>query len=88
MALLEVLHDHARLGQDEAVVLQDRDLSDRVLLVEPVGAVLEVDLDCLVRDRLLREENPNAGAVGAARRVVEREHAAMLFATPRRAVRE
>jgi len=63
MALLEVLHDYARLRQDDAALLQDRDPADRVLLVEPVGAVLQVDLDRLVGDLLLGEEDPNAGAV-------------------------
>ena len=46
VALLEELHDHRRLRQRRAVVLLDhRDTSGRVLLVEPGGPVGEVDLD-------------------------------------------
>ncbi len=78
MALLEVLHDHARFRQDDAALLEDGDLPYGVLLVEPDGAVFQVDLDRLVGDLLLREQDPNAGAVRAAGRVVEGEHAAML----------
>ena len=45
IALLEVFHDHARLRQDEVPLLEHGHLPDRVLLVEPGGAVLELDLD-------------------------------------------
>ena len=42
--LLEVLHDHGRLGQDEAVV-EDRHAARAVQVVDPRGPVAQVDLD-------------------------------------------
>ena len=53
-------------GRTNAVV-EDRDLAGRVQLVDPGGAVLEVDLDRLVVEPLLRERDAHAGAVRAAR---------------------
>ena len=47
VALLEVLVDHRRLGEDERVLLQDRHASEGVLLVDPRRTVVEVDLDRL-----------------------------------------
>src|SRR5579875_374570 len=48
--------------------------SSRVLLVQPGGPVLEVDLDHLHLDPLLGQNDADAGAVGAASGVVERDH--------------
>ena len=48
--LLEVLVDHGRLRQHPAVLLEHRNPPDRVQLVEPGRAVLEVDHDRLVRE--------------------------------------
>ena len=73
--LLEVLHDQVRLGEHEGVLLEHGDAAGRVLLVDPTWPVGEVDLDGLVRDALLREHDPHARAVRAARGVVERDHA-------------
>ena len=81
VALLEVLHDHRRLGQDEGVLLDHRHLAERVLLVQPRGPVAEVDLDGLVLDPLLGEDDAHAGAVRAAGGVVERQHGG--FSLPR-----
>ena len=75
VALLEELHDHRRLRQRRAVVLLDhRDTSGRVLLVEPGGPVGEVDLDGLVLDALLGEDDPDPRDIGTACGVVERDH--------------
>src|SRR5262249_21851959 len=82
-ALLQVLHDHARLRQYEPLILLvDRHTAERVLLVEPGGAVVEVDLDRVVAEALLGEDDPDAGRVRAALGRVEREHGGNL-ASPR-----
>src|ERR1051326_2647285 len=52
-------------------VLEDGDLAERVLLVQPSGPVGEVDLDVLVLDALLGEHDPDARAEGAPIGVVE-----------------
>src|SRR6266540_566250 len=74
VALLEVLHDHGRLRQHEGVLLEHRHPAGRILLVQPSGPVRKIDRDRLVGNALLREDDPNACAVGAARSVVERDH--------------
>src|SRR5204863_2114486 len=80
-ALLEVLHDHLGLGKDEAaLLLVDGHAAERVLLVEPGGPVVEVDLDRVVVEALLGEDDPRAGRVGAAFGGVERRHAVSLSA--------
>ena len=64
----------ARLRQRATAVLLDhRHASGRVLLVDPRRPVVEVDLDGLELDALLREGDADARAVRTARRVVERE---------------
>ena len=68
IALVQVLGDHGRLGQDPTVLLEHRHLAGRVHLVQPGGPVAQVDLDRLVRDPLLGEDDPGAGAVRAAAR--------------------
>ena len=73
--LLEVLHDHRRLRQDERVFLEHRHLAGRILLVQPRGPVREVDLHRLVGEAFLREHDPHARAERAARGVVQRDHA-------------
>ena len=72
--LLEVLHDHRRLRQEPAVLLDDRNAAGLVLLVDPGGAFAQVDLDRLVLELLLDEHDADAGAVRAAGGVVERQH--------------
>ena len=79
-ALLEVLHDHSRLGQAEPVALEHGHLAERVLRVDPRGAIGEVDRDGLDRDALLDEHDPDARAVRTAGCVVEAEHAAIVAA--------
>ena len=74
VALLEELVDHHRLRQRPAVALEHRHPADGVQLVEPGGPVLEVDHDRLVRDALLGEGDPHAGAVRAARSVDQLQH--------------
>ena len=74
IALLEVLVDDHRLGQDELVLFEHRHLAQRVLLVDPRGPVAQVDHDRLVVDALLGEDDPDPCAVRAAVGVVERDH--------------
>src|SRR6266511_1447925 len=74
-ALLEVLHDHLGLGQEEAALLfVDRHPAQRVLLVEPGWPVVEVDLDSVVVEALLGEDDPRPRGVRAALGGVERGH--------------
>lgn len=74
-ALLQVLHDHPRLRQHEALVLlEHRHATGQVLAVDPGGPLVEVDLDRLVRHTLLGEKDPHARAVWTAGRIVERQH--------------
>jgi len=79
-ALLEVLHDHRGLRQAEPVALEHGHLAERVLLVDPLGSVGEVDRDRLDWHALLREDDADAGAVRTAGCVVEAEHAAIVAA--------
>src|SRR5262249_25727360 len=78
IALLEVLVDHGRLRQDEGVLFENRHTSERVLLVDPRRPVVQVDLDRLVLDPLLRERDSNARAVRTPVGVVERDHRSIL----------
>src|SRR5581483_358287 len=77
IALLQVLEDHGRLGQEPDVLLEHRHASGLVLLVDPRGTVGEVDLRRLEFDLLLREHDPRAGAVRAPGSVVQRQHQAV-----------
>src|SRR4029450_4965274 len=84
VALLEVLHDHLGLRQDEPLVLLvDGHLAQRVLLVDQRRPVVEVDLDRLVRDPLLRERDPRARGVRATVGGVEGRHFLTLTRAPR-----
>src|SRR5579872_982663 len=76
IALLEVLHDHRRLRERPAVLLDDGNAPGRVLLVDPPWPIVEVDLDRLEFDVLLGEDDAHARAVRTARRVVQRQHQA------------
>src|SRR4029077_9341236 len=71
----EVLHDHGRLRKRPAVLFDDRHAAGRVLSVDPGRPVVEIDLDRLELDALLAEDDPHPRAIGAARRVVQRDHA-------------
>jgi hypothetical protein len=82
IALVEVLVDHRGLREHEGVLFQDGHASERVLLVDPFRAIVEVDLDRLVLDALLGEHDPDACAVGTAVRVVERDHRSILASSP------
>src|SRR5947208_1786981 len=75
-ALLEILHDHQGLREDEtALLLEHRHLPAGVLGVQPGGAVGKVYLGRLVTEALLRQDDPRPGAVRAAGCVVQ-DHAA------------
>src|SRR4029077_6353530 len=75
IALLEELHDHRGLRQRAPpVFLDDGHASGRVLLVEPVRPVGEVDLHHVVVDSLLGEDDPDPRDIWAARGVIERDH--------------
>ena len=74
IALVQELVDHGRLGQDPPVLVEHRDFADRVHLVQPGRPVGEVDLDGFVRDPLLGQDDPHAGAVRTASGVVEGDH--------------
>jgi gamma-glutamyltranspeptidase/glutathione hydrolase len=84
-ALLQVLHDCSRLREHEALVLLEHGhATGRVLAVDPARAVVEVDLDRLVRHPLFGEEYPHTCAVRAAGRIVERQHLCDASAMSRR----
>ena len=78
ITVVEVLVDHGRLGKDEGVLFQNRNPSERVLLVDPCRAVVQINLDRLVLDSLLGEGDPDTRAIRAASSVVEGDHRSIL----------